>query len=157
MKDYLTLIICTSLFCGIIKILLPNTGTGISFTVKIVALCVLLSPLMRWTGATIKTDFEVITEESLHSFDNEEADMVWKRWLAKTTSLELSNDIQTRIHDEFGISARVEVPWYEEGGNIFFDKIRIVAECTDEKLKKINDFVKLHYSLESVCEKEKRE
>lgn len=151
------LIICTSVFCGVIKMLLPRQGTAMNFAVKIVVLCVLLSPMMKWTGTLIKSDFEVITEENLHTLDNEEADMIWKRWLARTTSAELSSDIRERIYEEFKITASVEVPWYEEGENIFFDKIRIKADCTDDKLDKINVFVKLHYSLESICEKEYRE
>ena len=143
------MIICTSILCSVFKMFLPSDRNGMGFAMKAFILCVLLSPLFKWSGVLIKNNFVVITEESNHTLDNEDADMIYKRWLAKSCANNLAEEIEEGIAREFGIIANVFVPWYEEGKDILFDILTIKADCSDDKLEKINTWVKIHYSLES--------
>jgi len=154
MGEYLTSVICVSLFCSVVKMLLPKQYASMNFGIRLVILCVLLSPLFKWTGSVINGDFVVITRESEHMIDNGENGIIAKRMLARSTAESLSRELEAGILNTFGVKAEVEVPWYEEGDSVLFDILIIKADVSEEKLKSINTWVKLEFSLESRCIRE---
>lgn len=151
MKEYVLMIISISLICGVVKILSPKT-TELSFAIKIVILCVLISPVVKFSAdSLIGEDFFVINENGEHIITNEDADLVWREFMAKTTAEKLESELETKIFDAYKIKVLVKVPWYIDEKNVVFSVIEIVADCDERKCESIKNWVKLNYSLDSVC------
>lgn len=153
MKEYIMSVITVSVFCSIMKIILTNNAksTGLEFAVKIVMICVILSPLFKWSGNILTSDFSVILSGYSHNLDNEDGEEMWKKYIAMSVADEFENELETRIKDEMGITVSVDLPWHEENDSIVFEVIKVSADCNQEKCKKIETWIKLHYSLESKC------
>lgn len=148
MKEYVLMIISVSLLCGAVKILTPKS-TEMSFAVRIVILCVLLSPLVKVSVNT--DDFFVINVNEEHTITNEDADFIWREFMAKITAERLASELETKIFDSYKIKSAVNVPWHVDGENVVFSVIEIVADCDERKCESIEVWVKLNYSLEAVC------
>lgn len=154
MKEYVYMILCVSLICGVFKLLFTSAKISafIIFALRIVVLCVLLTPFLKFTGVELSaSNFFVINEEREHSIVSEDPDTVWKFWMAKTSAQNLSEKMENDIQNSFGVCAQVDVPFEESGGEMVFKKIMITADCDEDTCKKIEDFVSLRYSLKSEC------
>ncbi len=151
MRDYVLTILSVSILSGFIRVLTPRPQDT-SFAVKLVLVCVILSPLISfWGSSDITNDILVINEEFEHSITNEEADANWRRWVAESTADELSDEISERIEEVYGIKTQVVVPWREEEDGIVFDKILVYADVNEHRKQGIENWISLHYSLDSVC------
>ncbi len=154
MKEYVLLIMSFSVICGFVKVLMPKTSAlgEMSFAMKTVMLCIILSPLFSLTGTVLSEEnFLVINEETSHTIDSVEAEEALRIWTAQITSEKLAREIELSIYENFKICVSVEVPWHEENGSVIFEKLKITADCEDKKCDKIEEFVLLHYSLSSEC------
>ena len=155
-KDYIYLILCVSLICGSVKLLISSSkvSSAVNFTIKIIILCAVLSPLFKFVRVDLNDmNFFVINKKSEHSIVSEDPDLLWKLWTAQITSSDISDEIENKIFERFSIKSVVEVPFEENDGDIVFGKINITADCNEEKCRKIEEYVLLHYSLKSVCKK----
>ena len=151
MKDYIISILSISVLSGFIRVLNPKTQV-VSLAVKLVIVCIILSPLIKLIGNTdFKDDILVIKEDFEHSITNEDADASWRRWVAESTAKQLSDEISQRLEEVYRIEAQVVVPWREEEGGIVFDRILVYSDVDEAKREKIENWISLHYSLDSVC------
>ena len=148
MKEYVLMIISVSLLCGLVKILTPKS-TELSFAVRIVILCILISPLIKIS--VNMDDIFVINGNEEHTITNEDADLIWREFMAKITAERLESELETKILDTYKINSAVNVPWHVDGENVVFSIIEIVADCDERKCESIEIWVKLNYSLETVC------
>ena len=99
----------------------------------------------------VSGEIPVIITESEHNNYNEDADTIWKIWVAETTREKLCEELSGSISENFGVKARVDIPWRQENDSIVFDMVEIVADCTDATCAKIETWVSVHYSLKSRC------
>ncbi|MBQ9976373.1 MAG: hypothetical protein IJP16_07660 [Clostridia bacterium] len=151
MKGYVIAILTVSVISGFVRVVSPKTQ-DVSLAVKLVIICIILSPLIQLVGNTdTVSDILVIKEDFEHSITNEEADVNWRRWVAEATANQLSDEISKRLEEVYRIEAQVIVPWREEEGGIVFDKILVYANVDEAKREKIESWISLHYSLDSVC------
>ena len=151
MKEYVLMIIGVSVICGVVKILSKN-NSELSFALKIVLICIIVAPLTKLTADSFANDnFFVINENDEHTITNEDADVLWRRFLAKTTAEKLSRELEEKIYDAYKIKADVSAPWHLDGENVVFSSIEIIADCDERKCESIENWVRLNYSLESVC------
>ena len=151
MREYLLMLISISLICGVVKILSPKSSE-LSFAVRIVILCVILSPIVKLSADSLNThDFFVINENDEHTITNEDTDLIWREFVAKTTAQRLESELENKIFETYKIKCRVLAPWHVEGGDVVFSEIEIVADCDERKCESIETWVKLNYSLDSVC------
>ncbi len=158
MANYLTLVITASFFCTLISALMNEKGAGktAKVIVNLVMLAVIILPVINGlTTFSNNISLPVINDISSHNIDNKEDDIrVYREWLAKTTALELSNEIGESVHYGTGIKVRVECPWHFEGDNVVFDKIKIYTASDERYYENIENYVKLHFSLDGECFKE---
>ena len=151
MREYIMMIIGVSLICGVVKILSKNSRE-LSFAVKIVLVCVIVAPMMKLSADyLVNDDFFVINENEEHTITNEDADFLWRQFTAKTTAEKLSAELEEKIYDAYRIKTDVAVPWHLEGENVVFSVIEIIADCDERKCESIETWVRLNYSLNSVC------
>jgi len=151
MKEYVLMIISVSLICGIVKTLSPKS-TELSFAIRIVVICVLFSPVVKFSADSLSnTDFFVINENAEHTITNEDANLLWREYMAETTAEKLASELQSKIYGSYKVNCLVKVPWHFEGENVVFSVIEIVADCDERKCESIETWVKLNYSLDSVC------
>jgi hypothetical protein len=151
MSEYIMLIVNVSVICAIIKILSPS-NEALAFVMRIVIVCMLLSPLVNVMNNYCENgEFVVINGENEHTIDNKEADLIWRRYMAKETATKLKDELEARISEAYKVSVEVSVPWKEEDGNIVFEIIMVKADCSEQTCKNIENWIRLHYSLESVC------
>lgn len=158
MADYLSFVIIASFFCTVVSALLNENGIGktAKAVINIVMLVIVISPFLR--GLCVFSDFvnvAVINSEQHHIIDSEEDDVKkYREWLANVTAKELSKEISESVRNGIGITVRVQCPWHFEAENVVFDKIRIYTSSQPRYYDSIENYVKLHFSLDSECIKE---
>ena len=151
MKEYVMMIIGVSLICGVVKILSKNSSE-LSFAVKIILICVIVAPIMKLSADSLaNNDFFVINENEEHTITNEDADALWRQFTAKTTAEKLSAELEEKIYGAYRIKTDIAVPWHLDGENVVFSVIEIIADCDERKCEIIENWVRLNYSLDSVC------
>ncbi len=154
MVEYLTLVVTASFFSTLIIELLGEKGSGklAKVTVRLVMLAIVIFPI---TNALINFSGEiaipVINNETLHNIDSEDADIkLYRQWLADTTAKELSNEIQASVKEGLGLDISVRCTWHFVGNDVVFDKIKVYTDADGAQFDKIQSYIKLHFSLESV-------
>ncbi len=158
MTNYLTLVITASFFCTLISALMSEKGAGktAKVVVNLVMLAVVILPVINGLKTfSNNISLPVINDISSHNIDNEEDDVrVYREWLAKTTALKLSDEIEESVLHGTGIKVRVECPWHFEGDSVVFDKLKIFTASDKRYHENIENYVKLHFSLDGECLKE---
>lgn len=160
MKNYIMLVMALSLGVSMLKCMFPvlYDKYSVSFVIKMIVVVVVLSPLIKSTGELVNfKSSSIINEESEHIIYNEDAEMIWKKALAENTAQTLEKDIEDGISKGLGVDARVVVPWRVSGENIIFEKLEVYVNCSEEKFKKIEDYIRIHYELDSVCKKDEHD
>lgn len=157
MYGYLTAVITTAFFCALINAILPQKGVGrlARSVVAIVMVTVTVFPIVR---AVITFSEEmaipVINEKSTHINDSEEDLKTHRKWLAETAAESLCEEIARSVKDGTGLTVRVECPWHFSGNDVVFDEILLYTDADKRYYDRIENYVKLHFSLECECQKE---
>lgn len=158
MADYLTLVVTVSFLCTLVSSLLREKGSGktAKAVISVIMLSVVILPIITAiSNFSTNVSVPVINDEYSHSIDNKEDGITeYRRWLAKVTASQLSDEVEASVKNGMGITVRVECPWHFEGENVVFDKLKIYTACEERYFEKIVNYVKLHFSLDSVCTRE---
>ena len=154
MKEYVMMIISVAAICGVLKILLParSVSASVLFSMRVIIILIVVSPVFSFMSSfSLEEKDFVINEKTVHTIDSEDAEILWRRWLANDTAEKMADEIEGKILENFNLSVEVTVPWHEEGQDVVFDQIVIRTDCDEKKQKKIEDYVLIWYSLKSEC------
>lgn len=158
MSGYLVTVITAAFFCSLINSLLTEKGAGktAKSIVAIVMVMVTVLPILKFIVSFSKEiSLPVINDYESHIIDSEDEDIrLYRKWLAETTAKELEKEIESSLKSGTGLTVRAECPWSFNGNDVVFDVVKLYTDADERYYKKIENYVKLHFSLESKCQKE---
>ncbi|MBE6701399.1 MAG: hypothetical protein E7582_05885 [Ruminococcaceae bacterium] len=157
MADYLIFILSVSFFYTLTNTLLGEKGASKTARalLKIIVIALIISPIIKSLYTfTTNMAIPVIKQENEHIIDNEEDKKMWRSWVAKVSADELTRELTESIKNNMGYDVRVLCPWHFENEDVVFDKIEVYAKCDKRHFKNIENYVKIHYSLDCIVQEE---